>query len=162
MFERNFIKITVDDTISQDALVAKANIQKGNKKSFKTNVVCHYCKKKGHVIKFCRNWIANGRPPKKSEENQNQDAKVVTNVALVTICSEAYSMQVDEDNWWIDNGATKHLTNSSKYFIDFEAFKVPHVIKAAGKEILTAVGSGSIRILSTVQNKSYELILKDV
>lgn len=92
---------------------------------------------------------------------QKTDEKqiVSTNAVLLTICNEACSVEVDESNCWIDNGATKHLTNSSKYFVKFEAFVEPHNIKAAGQETLKAIEKGSIRIISTVDDKCEEITL---
>lgn len=57
---------------------------------------------------------------------------------------------VEEESlaWWIDNGATRHATNCSHYFLDFQKFKEPCCVKAAGTETLTALGKGSIRFSS--------------
>lgn len=41
-------------------------------------------------------------------------------------------------------------------------FQESHNIKAVGKEILTAKGKGKINIMSTVEEKSQEIVLTDV
>lgn len=133
MFERNFTKNVNSECFEQEALVAKSSLKnksKGNKKKY--NGICNYCQGEGHWVRNCKKWIADGRSAKNA--TKRTDGKVVsTNVALLqTSCSEACSMEVDVDNWWIDNGVTKHMTNSSKYFVTFEAFAEPNIIKAAG------------------------------
>jgi transposase InsO family protein len=50
--------------------------------------------------------------------------------------------------WWVDNGATQHVTHCADYFTDFEEFKISHKVKAAGGELLQAVGKGTIPVRS--------------
>ncbi|GFW65560.1 retrovirus-related Pol polyprotein from transposon TNT 1-94 [Trichonephila clavipes] len=48
-------------------------------------------------------------------------------------------------SYWIDNGATRHVTNCYTYFVDFIKFDSPCGIKAAGNETLAALGKGRIK-----------------
>lgn len=160
MFERNFTK--GGEKVEQEALVAKSNADNVTRKKFVYKGNCYYCKQPGHWIKRCKKWIADGRPPKNAVKKREEDKTVVTNVTLLSVCSEACTTELDEDNWWIDNGATKHVTNCLDYFVSFEIFKSPHSVKAVGQESLNAIGKGSIRVLSTIGNRSEEIILSDV
>ncbi|GFW25363.1 retrovirus-related Pol polyprotein from transposon TNT 1-94 [Trichonephila clavipes] len=65
-------------------------------------------------------------------------------------------------SYWIDNGATRHVTNCYTYFIDFIKFDSPCGIKAAGNETLAALGKGTIKVKSTINGKCQEVVLKDV
>lgn len=87
---------------------------------------------------------------------------MVTNVALLIICNKACSIKIDESNWWIGNSATKHLTNSSHYFISFEPFNIPQSIKDAGQESLKTIGKGAIWILSIMRNRCVEMTFNNI
>ncbi|GFU40104.1 retrovirus-related Pol polyprotein from transposon TNT 1-94 [Trichonephila clavipes] len=65
-------------------------------------------------------------------------------------------------SYWIDNGATRHVTNCYTYFVDLIKFDSPCGIKAAGNETLAALGKGTIKVKSTINGKCQEVILKDV
>lgn len=167
MFERNFTKNNSEkDKNIQEALVAKTDKEKQENKpskpyynNFRKEDVCHYCKKKGHWLRECRIWIAKGRPAKKNQKEVNS----TESMALITLHNqEICTVEQDKETWWIDNGATRHVTNCLDYFINFEKFESPCNIKSAGKESLSALGKGSIKILSQIGNINEEIILKDV
>ncbi|VVC40655.1 Hypothetical protein CINCED_3A013821 [Cinara cedri] len=83
-------------------------------------------------------------------------------MVLVTVCNEVCKVKVNSTNRCIDNGAIKHVTNCLDLFVDFQTFKTPCNVKVAGKETCKAVDQGSVRVLSKVDEKIEELILKDV
>ena len=66
----------------------------------------------------------------------------------MSIYAEACTVKEEFSAWWIDNGATRHVTNSLHYYTDFQKFEEPYSIKAAGTETLTAFGKGTIRFSS--------------
>lgn len=159
MYERNFRKST--EGVTGEALFVKSEKPKpyrGPQKS-KKNDVCNYCKKKGHWITTCKQWIADGRPPK----NVPQSNAVDTNVALHSISEDIFEIDTSSSGWWIDNGATKHVTNSPDLlFVEFQEFQSPKVIKTAGKEALKAIGKGTIQILSFTEDNTQKMTLNDV
>lgn len=165
MFERNFQKNTEDEKSAQEALTVKPDkYKKENKFKYNSKIIarkediCNYCKKKGHWVKSCRKWITDGRPSKEIAHRNTINSVSAMNL----VCSEAYATESLSTDWWIDNGATRHITNSSDYFTEFQTFRSPSSVKVAGKEILTAVGKGTIRIISKVNGKILQLDLKDV
>lgn len=181
MFERNFKKSTSNDKFSQEALVAKAEIKKQDmKKKSRAGSVCNYCGKKNHWVAECRQWIADGRPPKnklpseiynnqnkKNNQNKNQNknqsnAVEVKEALIITVSEEIFNTEINTIDWWIDNGATRHVINNFDFFLDFEEFKNPCGIKAAGKELLQAVGKGTIKVMSIVNKEKLILTLSDV
>lgn len=156
LFERNFKKS--EDTISekQEALVLNEKRKNKNFANGKKDDICHYCKKKGHWIKDCRKWIADGKPSKSKQLDTSH-----SNVALHSVSNEV-NLSTSVSDWWVDNGATRHVTNAKEFFIDYEAFKEPHSIQAAGKETLSAMGKGTIQVLSKVNNAEKTVELYDV
>ena len=89
---------------SHDALVVKTEqIKSSATKNFK----CHYCKRKGHYARDCYKRKADA----KNSETENRavgnfvaDANASDEVALKS------SLKCNEDNWWIDSGASQHMT----------------------------------------------------
>jgi transposase InsO family protein len=71
-------------------------------------------------------------------------------------------VETNSSGWWIDNGATKHVTNCPDLFIEFQEFQSPCVIKAAGQEALKAIGKGTIQIWSFTGSNSLKMTLNDV
>ena len=88
--------------------------------------------------------------------------EVNSKVALPTIANEVNQFEPNEEDWWIDNGATKHVTNQKAYFIDFEKFRDGITIQSAGRESLAALGKGTIQIVSTVGTLKKTMTLNDV
>lgn len=176
LFERNR-KGNCDKNVEkeeQEALVSKVIFKKctkdfKNKKVMnekKTNAkkddVCNYCQKKGHWIRECYKWLKDGKPKKKEESNvviSSRHDGTDENVIALSVCENDNIMK--RDSWWVDNGATKHITNRLDYFFTFQKFETPGKIKAAGKEVLTAVGKGQIKVKS-LTNENSILTLNDV
>ncbi|GFT61245.1 integrase core domain protein [Trichonephila clavipes] len=80
----------------------------------------------------------------------------------MSISEEVCTSETSLTSYWIDNGATRHVTNCYTYFVDFIKFDSPCGIKAAGNETLAALGKGTIKVKSTINGKCQEVVLKDV
>lgn len=141
-FERDIQTNTTCKSAQQDALVASTVKQKyssdksrGCKHKKKPVGNCNYCHEAGHWVKQCSKWISDGRPAKNAVAGSSRinHHSETSNVALCTsTCVETFIARTN-DQWFIDNGATKHITNSPGNFVTFDKFTVPHTVKAAGK-----------------------------
>ncbi|KAK3040692.1 hypothetical protein RJ639_028388 [Escallonia herrerae] len=63
---------------------------------------CHFCKDKGHMRKEChkfREWL---------EKKGNLS---------IYVCYESYTIDAPLNTWWVDTGATVHITNSLQGFL---------------------------------------------
>ncbi|KAK3041532.1 hypothetical protein RJ639_002218 [Escallonia herrerae] len=63
---------------------------------------CHFCKDKGHMRKECRKfreWL---------EKKGNLS---------ICVCYESYTIDAPLNTWWINTGATVHITNSLQGFL---------------------------------------------
>lgn len=140
--------------ISQEALVVDS---KGKKKQ----LICNYCQKPNHIIKKCRKWIADGRPSKEKQADI-QSKTQTTNMTLFAESSVVMNSEAGIEDWYVDNGATSHVTHDKSYFKDFESFTSTHTISTANGEKLKAVGKGMIDIESVVGEKVYRFTLSDV
>lgn len=135
---------------------AKSKHTKFNKSARKdTSITCHYCKQPGHIVRKCEKWIADGRPPK---------PKVVNNVTLVAIHSDVFAVDKSngDDVWYVDNGATCHLTFRNDIFTSFNKFMEPHMLYVANGDIAEAVGKGSVLLEVTVKGKQSTIQLDNV
>ncbi|XP_041673691.1 uncharacterized protein LOC121529788 [Drosophila eugracilis] len=122
---------------------------------------CRYCKKKGHWIRNCIKWKKDGRP-KPSYQNEQGNCAEPT-LTLVSVHNSVFAAEANSEvDWWIDNGATKHVVKTAKYFEHFEKFENPSWIRAAGNETLSALGQGTIKAKTIVNGKILFLSLKNV
>lgn len=80
----------------------------------------------------------------------------------MSVDEEVFASEIFSDSWYIDNGASKHITMDDKNFIDFEKFQSPHGITAADGKFLPALGKGTLQIATVVNNKKQLKELKDV
>jgi hypothetical protein len=82
-----------------------------------------------------------------------------TSNVVLTVSAEATITASSSDEWFFDNGATKHVTNRCDVFLTFEKFdpQHPQIVRH-----LQAVGEGTIRVLSNVEDQQQSLTLADV
>lgn len=71
-------------------------------------------------------------------------------------------LPIDKTNWYVDNGATSHVTNSGDFFESFEHFKNLHTVTAANGQTIEAIGVGNIRAEANVNGKIEHILLKDI
>lgn len=128
IFERNYAQQASNIPGTQEALVAE---QKSIKSKFK----------KGHWVAHYKKWKADGRPKKPQEVSAVQVEE-----PLLMVEEAMSAVSISSTTWWIDSGATKHVTNRREYFSMYEEFETPSMIRAAGSEILYAEGKGHIQI----------------
>lgn len=153
-FERNFLKESSGSSVVHEALETKhiKKFSKGKKFKPKKNNRCNYCKVEGHWVYQCPRWIADGKP-KKSQET----TEVANTSTLMFVEAEAFAVGEDSTTWWCDNGATRHVTNSSEYFTEFQRFDTPCFIRGAGKETLAAIGEGTVLMKSLEDDQNITL-----
>jgi hypothetical protein len=111
----------------------------------------------------CKKWIQDGCPKRKNQGTES--SKNSAQVKIRTVASDyetCSTVEIKGTDWWIYNGATKHMTNCPNYFMNFERFEKPMVIIQAGHTLLQAVGAGDVKVKSDVGNKSKMLLLKNV
>ncbi|KAJ0180504.1 hypothetical protein K1T71_003908 [Dendrolimus kikuchii] len=150
--DRNIENLTIKLCAYERALINKAECNTNMKALVK--IKCKYCGQIGHIIKKCHKWISDGRPPKNSNSGVN-------NMNL-TIMSVEDTIEVDKNSWYVDNGATSHVTNRPDFFESFEYFHNNHTITTASGQIINAIGKGSTRLNADVKGGVESLLLEDV
>jgi hypothetical protein len=158
------------DSVQQEALLAKVSKVKPNSKSkghrkgtegTKANVICHYCKSTGHIVRKCEKWIADGKPPKPSNP---KPSGIVNSISLAAVDSNVFAVDDSRkvDDWFVDDGATCHLTFRSDVYHSFEQFSTPHSLQVANGNVVEAVGKGVVLLEATVSGLKHEVKLEDV
>ncbi|KFM59342.1 Retrovirus-related Pol polyprotein from transposon TNT 1-94, partial [Stegodyphus mimosarum] len=153
------------ESLDQEALIANSEFKRKSSINKKNNGKCNYCHQRGHWVRTCKKWIADGKPPKPSPRtgpNKGTKNIVAANMTLLAVDEAIFSAETNSDDWFIDNGASKHVVNNSHYFIDFERFKLPHSITVANGKSLPAIGKGTIKIMTIVNGMNQIKNLENV
>lgn len=144
-----------DAESSETALYVKINKKvakghdhrdQGTKKKYK----CFICKEPGHLKKDCP------RVGIKEKENKAQGS----NMMLLTVNST--DSNNDRDDWYVDNGATHHVTMRGDLFQDFKRFGEAHTVTTADGNVIQAVGNGTVHLKANVKDRIENLFLRDV
>lgn len=145
------------NSYKRDEALSVMNSSRNSKFKGKPNIICHYCKRSGHVVKNCIKWKKDGRPPKPKEE-----AKANSNMVLFVSSNEAFSSVSDNFNWYIDNGATNHVCNNKKLFKFVKPFESPHTVMTANGDCVSATGYGDVDIKAYFNGKYNTITLSNV
>jgi hypothetical protein len=160
----------------------------GKKNKKKKNFKCHYCHKKGHFIQDCEEKAAaqaakNQNPATASivqstvpvAENVSSEVEHISlswtdSIALVVHevrCSVSSKTALAAggigNDWWIDSGATDHMTGSEKDFVSIGELEEPRYVTLADKSIVPAAGVGDVNLVLTDENgEKVPVTLKEV
>ena len=67
-------------------------------------ITCYFCKKCGHVKKDCTKYNA---------------WRIKKGTLLILVCSEVNLTSVPRHTWWIDSGATTHISVSMQDWLNY-------------------------------------------
>ena len=113
---------------------------------------CHYCGKPGHFVRDCRHKAADAAAAERYQQHMSKRPTEHINLALVALSpslqrpsplgswgqKRAPSSSLTQQKWYVDSGATIHVTNT------IESFRFGTYEKFSGTEKQTlAYGQGS-------------------
>lgn len=116
---------------------------------------CHHCGKFGHIKRNCRNLL---RSEQNDEKQSQKGSKQKSNKAEVKrkndnecvglVVSQALSVKSGEkmNSWIVDSGATCHMCNNRKMFIEFESSQPIQEVTLGDGYSVEATGSGSVML----------------
>jgi len=124
---------------------------------------CHYCKKPGHLKRDCR--ILKAKLSELEKVNSSQKARsAVSDAESDSETHVAFTINVDKlssNGWYIDSGATSHMTNDRSFFTEFSETKPVKVTVANGQYMVSeGVGDGYLHCPTSSDVK--RILVKDV
>ena len=126
-------------------------------------VRCHYCKRIGHFKRDCFELAADrkaGSEKKNSRQSANK-AEVKRNqrdsstsesdsVGVVTRHALSTTIVNQKESWVIDSGATCHMCNDDKLFVEIRCLKQPQEVTLGDEHVLEATGVGIVELQATL------------
>jgi len=160
--------------VTQDALLIRRQDRK--KAVDKRKDVCHYCKRPGHFARDCykkkndAKKLAQEKEQKGSESrasasgNNSEDNEVVNDCDKVitpdvALLAAEKSMKIE---WWIDSGASQHMTPDKKSLINVERSDSPVEVQLADNSILFSYGKGNVYLAVYDGTEKVNVMLKEV
>lgn len=110
----------------------------GNYKKFEKTGTCHFCHKKGH-------WIRDCRKRKMMGDRQTGDKGEALIGEVLTL---AHGIKGNHNVWYMDSGATDHMTSHREWFGTFSRFKEPKPVRIGDVRFIHATGVGDVNILA--------------
>ena len=68
----------------------------------------------------------------------------------------------EDENWWIDSGASQHMSTNKNEFSNYKQFTTPLEIKLADNSVLLSYGKGDVYLTIYNDGKKFEIVLNDV
>lgn len=121
------------------------------------NITCFFCQKTGHVKKDCRKYMKWKAAKEKEKANQAVNENKDTQ-----ICFGVRSGCNSTQTWYIDSGATSHMTNDKNFFEVLNTGRIKNVMLANGDSAdVHGVGDGYL-ICKDDKGKQNTILVKDV
>lgn len=82
--------------------------------------------------------------------------------AFISIAMFSEAKEFKSLFWWMDSGASDHMSYKREWFVEYERFHEPFPVRIGNGKTILAYGKGCINILSLVNEKWCEKHLEDV
>jgi transposase InsO family protein len=112
-----------------DNAAGKPKGSEGAKENGIAGIKCYFCKKIGHMKRACRRY-------KRWLEKR---AKKEGNIHNISVCFESNHVDFSHNTWWLDSGATIHVSNTLQGFITKRAPSKDEVKVFVGNGVQVAV-----------------------
>ena len=127
-------------------------------KSKYKNITCDYCHKNGHIMKYCYKHKRDMRQQKREGDNENRVAVVANDDLLVSCDANAINLVRDESSWFVDSGATSHVTPKKELFSSYTPDNFG-TLKMGNNHEVEVIGIGTVCLES---NNGSKLVLNNV
>lgn len=113
---------------------SKKNCRSKESVSKSEELKCYNCGKSGHWKMDCK--LLKSRP--------DQGKSVIARAMITKEMAETACLTLEDEDWYLDSGATKHMTNQRRFFDKFLEFKHPEKIGLADGTGIDAIGIGEV------------------
>lgn len=108
---------------------------------------CYKCGKLGHFIRDCRSKISSGRKKEDKDAKKQQNSKEKEE-ALLSELALFSPKRKDSEIWYLDSGASSHMTGRREWLKNFQEFQTPVSVKLGNAVKISAHGRGHINVLA--------------
>lgn len=129
----------------ENALLAKKTKQNKFHKNQKKPGKCFICGKDTHWRKDCPDKPTNSGH-KSTETNEKFDKK--SSGLCCQSISEALLGLSDSESWYLDSGATEHMSPKREFFSTYAVLNSKHPVRIGNGDFMFAVGIGEIEVFS--------------
>lgn len=109
---------------------------------------CYQCNRSGHWRRDCPTLKKTGETSSNHAYGEACEAEALVCEAFISE-QDFYSAKRESDKWFMDSGASDHMSSKREWFINFIDLKVPIPIRIGNGKHIFAVGIGEIVILSS-------------
>lgn len=122
--------LEMDDKECDEAMLAKKNMpNKNKKKNFKKQRRCYACNSTSHL----RN--SEECPNRNKQETQTANAKTSGNANNAFCALQVIGVKGPQSDWYVDSGATSHMTPYGNILSDKEEIEIGHIVTANHEKI---------------------------
>lgn len=107
---------------------------------------CTYCKKIGHVVSQCRKRINRNKKSSSLSSHKCNNTNEVTLSSCFNSSPTGSTTSSPSTDWFVDSGATSHMTNRSDWFSDLKQESAPKSITVANGQQIPSEGKGTISL----------------
>lgn len=121
------------------------------------DIVCHYYHKKGHIqpdchkcAKDCDSGIFRSiKPPSQVTREATTSIGRIQLFSSTVLCTTTIDCDFS-NTWYLDSGATRHMTPHFKWFVSYSKLDPPLIVSMADNAEQVAIGMGTVNLqLST-------------
>lgn len=121
----------------------------------KTGLICYSCRQKGHKSVHCPD------NSKKTTESSDSRSSGDNRKALFAFSAVFLNGKFDAYDWYIDSGATKHMTMHSNWITGSRRYGLTG-IRAANNNLMEVECSGAVNFNVDVKGKCSQVQIRDV
>ena len=158
----------------RDNRYESSQLNRRNSKSRANKKACYICGDESHFFFKCPKYdpdykakraksvaqssmsSSTGPSTSKYEKQTNKPENIMIAEEVNLSCVPA------KGSWFLDTGASAHMSYERKDFFEYKPLHTPRVIKFAGDEEGLGIGIGKVRILAKVDNHTKPITLEDV
>lgn len=155
---------------TEESVALNVRVDKGRKfdkkRKNKKDIQCYYCHKDGHFKKDCRL-----RKKQESGKEGRRDGgscddrgslRDSGSALSATVLSAGTSSSLDKESWFMDSGASRHMTMNRHWLRDYKEYQKDVPVRVGNKDLIYGKGTGKVDAISFIGKKQIKVTIHDV